>query len=52
MDVQDIIVYIIIAFALLFIIRYVYKHLTNKDNGCNCHSCPKNGNCKCGDTQK
>ena len=53
MNMQDFLVYIIIGCTLFFIIKYVYKQITNKDKGCNCGSCPRSGGkCKCGDTQK
>ena len=53
MDIQDIIVYVIIACVFAVIIRYVYRQLTGKNKGCNCDSCPKHGgDCHCHDTQK
>lgn len=56
MDIQEIIVYLIIALAVGAIIRYTYRQLTGKNSSCNCgscpHSCPHTGNkeCHCHDT--
>ena len=56
MDIQEIIVYLIIAVAVGFIIRYIYRQLTSKGPSCNCgscpHSCPHTGHkeCHCHDT--
>ena len=54
MNIQDIIVYIILLVVAGVIVRYVYRQVTGKNNGCNCSSCPKNpgGECHCHDSHR
>ena len=43
---QQIIVILIIALALLFAVRHYYRQLTGRNGGCNC--CPHSGGqCHC-----
>ena len=48
---QEILVYIILAVTAFFVIRYIYRQVTGKNNGCNCgscpHSCPHTGEAEC-----
>ncbi|MBQ6965055.1 MAG: FeoB-associated Cys-rich membrane protein [Bacteroidaceae bacterium] len=51
MELQDLLVYLIIACAVFAIVRYVYRQFTGKSGGCSCDSCPMHGGeCHCHDT--
>ncbi|MBQ6749151.1 MAG: FeoB-associated Cys-rich membrane protein [Bacteroidaceae bacterium] len=53
MNTQEFLVYIIIACTVAVIVRYVYRQISGKSKGCNCHECPMHGGeCHCNDTQK
>ena len=50
MSLQEIIVYIILAFVAFVLVLYAYRRLTDKKSGCNCGSCSKGcGTCHCHD---
>ncbi|MBR6973531.1 MAG: FeoB-associated Cys-rich membrane protein [Bacteroidaceae bacterium] len=53
MDLQNIIVYLILACTAVVIILHIYRQMRGKNRGCNCGSCPMHdGECHCHDTQK
>ena len=51
MELQEIIVYLILAIAAGAIVRYTYRQVTGKNRSCNCgscpHSCPRTGSTEC-----
>ncbi|MBR6036495.1 MAG: FeoB-associated Cys-rich membrane protein [Bacteroidaceae bacterium] len=48
MDIQEIIVYLILACVAVLLIRYIYRQITGKNHSCNCSSCPmRDGECHC-----
>ncbi|MBP5374703.1 MAG: FeoB-associated Cys-rich membrane protein [Bacteroidaceae bacterium] len=51
MNIQEIIVFLILACVVVLIIRNIYRQIKGKNHSCNCNSCPKHsGECHCHST--